>query len=104
MSNAEINNELKVLGRMFSLAVESGKLVVQPKVPMLKENNARTGFFEPRAVRVGTRHLPDAPAAARHVHVCHGLAARAKSTSLQWRQVDFAGREVRLESGHDEER
>ena len=44
---------------MFSLAVESGKLAYQPKVPMLKENNARTGFFEPEQFESVRKHLPE---------------------------------------------
>jgi hypothetical protein len=43
VSNAEINNELKVLGRMFSLAVESGKLAYKPKIPMLKRTMSERG-------------------------------------------------------------
>jgi len=34
------------LQRIFSLAMNDGKLLYRPKVPMLKENNVRTGFFE----------------------------------------------------------
>jgi hypothetical protein len=45
-SSAEINRELTALKRMFSLAVESGKLLHRPHLPMLKEDNVRTGFFE----------------------------------------------------------
>ena len=45
-SNGEINRELTALKRMFSLAVQGGKLLHKPHIPMLKENNLRTGFFE----------------------------------------------------------
>jgi hypothetical protein len=43
---AQINNDLKVLSRMFSLAIECGKLAYKPRIPLLKENNARAGFFD----------------------------------------------------------
>ena len=45
-SNGEINRELTALKRMFSLAVQGGKLLHKPYIAMLKENNVRTGFFE----------------------------------------------------------
>ena len=45
-SNAEINRELAVLKRAFSLAYKAGKILHKPHIPMLKENNVRKGFFE----------------------------------------------------------
>ena len=45
-SNAEINRELILLQRMCRLAMQAGKLMVQPYIPLLKEANIRTGFFE----------------------------------------------------------
>jgi hypothetical protein len=57
VSNAEINNELKALKRMFALAIEAGKLAYKPTIPMLKEVNARTGFFEVEQFESLCRHL-----------------------------------------------
>ena len=45
-SNAEINRELTALKRMFTLCVQSGKMLAKPYIPLLKENNVRQGFFE----------------------------------------------------------
>jgi len=45
-SNATINRELSALKRAFSLGIDAGKLTHKPKIPMLKENNVRTGSFE----------------------------------------------------------
>ena len=95
VSNAEINNELKVLARMFSLAVESGKLAYKPKVPMLKENNARTGFFEPEQFESVRKHLPEHLRPLVTFMYVTGWR-RSEVTGLQWRQIDFQGREVRL--------
>jgi hypothetical protein len=39
VSAGEINRELTVLKRMFSLAVQSGRLVHKPHFPILRENN-----------------------------------------------------------------
>jgi len=43
-SNASINRDLSALKRMFSLAVQAGKLSSKPYIPALDENNARQGF------------------------------------------------------------
>src|SRR6266498_2668747 len=45
-SNGEINRELTTLKRIFNLARQNGKLTTVPHIPMLKERNVRTGFFE----------------------------------------------------------
>ena len=44
---------------MFTLAMRAGKLMTKPHVAMLKENNARQGFFEPDQIAAVLRHLPD---------------------------------------------
>jgi len=45
-ADATINRELEGIQRAFALAVESGALAAAPKVPSLREQNARQGFFE----------------------------------------------------------
>jgi hypothetical protein len=45
-SNATVNREVAILGRMLSLAVGGGKLSRKPKFAMLEENNVRQGFLE----------------------------------------------------------
>lgn len=42
---ATINRELAALKRMFNLAIQAGKLHHRPHIPMLREDNVRTGFF-----------------------------------------------------------
>jgi integrase len=45
-ANATINRSLAALRRMFTLAVERGSLKYAPKIKMLPEGEARTGFLE----------------------------------------------------------
>jgi integrase len=45
-AEASVNRELEAIGRAFALARESGRLSFAPKVPSLREDNARQGFFE----------------------------------------------------------
>jgi len=45
-AHATIYRELEVVSRAYALAIESGKLAYAPKVPSLREDNARSGFFE----------------------------------------------------------
>ena len=44
---------------MFSLAIESGKLLHRPHIPMLKEDAPRAGFFQLEQFESVSRHLPD---------------------------------------------
>ena len=46
-SAGEINRELATLKRTFNLAIQAAKILHKPHVPMLRESNVRTGFFEP---------------------------------------------------------
>src|SRR5262249_14923412 len=45
-ANATINRELAFLKRAYNLGIEAEKIVRKPYVPMLKEDNVRSGFFE----------------------------------------------------------
>ena len=60
VSVGEINRELTVLKRMFSLAVEAGKLHRKPHIAMLREDNVRVGFFEHEQYEAVLAHLPEA--------------------------------------------
>jgi integrase len=58
-SNATINRELAALKRMFSLAVQAGKLSSKPYIPCLEENNARQGFLDHGSFLALRDGLPD---------------------------------------------
>jgi integrase len=92
VSNAEINRELTTLKRAFSLAVQGGKLLHAPHIPLLKENNIRTGFFEREAFDRVCRHLPAPLAAVMRFDYVTGWRIASEVLPLEWRQVDFAER------------
>ena len=59
-SNAESNRELAALKRMFNLARPQTPPKVDhvPYIPVLQEDNVRSGFFEPEAFRAVLKELP----------------------------------------------
>ena len=57
-SNATINRDLITLKRMFTLAVQSGRLSAKPYIPLLKEQNVRRRFFEPEQFQRIKSQLP----------------------------------------------
>lgn len=97
-SNAEINRELALLKRMFSLALQAGKLLHRPYIPMLKENNVRTGFFEPDQLASTLAHLPLEIQPVITFAAITGWRIASEVLPLEWRHVDFAGGEVRLDA------
>jgi integrase len=99
VSAGEINRELTVLKRMFSLAIQSGKLVHKPHFPMLRENNVRAGFFEHEQYRTVLPHLPEPMRPVVTFAYVTGWRINSEVLPLQWRQVDLKAGEVRLDPG-----
>jgi integrase len=97
-SNAQINRETTVLGRMFSLARQDDKIINKPHIPKLKEPaQPRKGFFE-YGDFVKVRDQLDR--ALRHIaefEYVTGWRIDTEVLPLQWRQVDFAAGEVRID-------
>jgi integrase len=98
-SNAEINRELAVLKRMFSLALHAGRLHRKPHIPMLEEHNVRQGFFEDDQVESLLRHLPPYLGRACRFAFLTGWRLQSEVLTLQWRQVDQRAGVIRLEPG-----
>jgi integrase len=108
-SNAEINRELAVLRRAFNLAIQAGRLLAKPHFPMLKERNTRTGFLERdqidrvcaalEATKTADDDRRNASELANVVRFAFATGWRTASEvlPLQWRNVDWAGRCVRLD-------
>lgn len=95
---ATIRYELAILKRMFTLALCAGKLDRKPYLPSLEVRNVRTGFFEYKEFQDVLSHLPDElrPVA---IFAYNTGWRRSEILSLQWRQVDFQARMVRLDPG-----
>jgi integrase len=98
-ANAQINRELAILKRAFRLAVQAGKLLTMPHVPMLAENNVRTGFFEEDAFTAMRAHLPaDLQGLATFAYLT-GWRIQSEVLPLTWAQVDRKAQVIRLEPG-----
>ncbi len=98
-ANATINRELAALKRMFTLAVQAGKLHAKPHIPMLRENNVRRGFFEADQFEAVCQHLPDALRPVVRFAYLTGWRLTSEILPLEWRQVDWQGRVVCLDPG-----
>jgi integrase len=96
-SNAEINRELTILKRMFTLSMQAGKLVHRPHIPMLEERNTRKGFFELEMLRDVLAHLPESLRPVIEFAYITGWRIPSEVLTLEWRQVDFNAGEVRLD-------
>lgn len=98
-ANASINRELAILKRMFTLATQAGKLVHRPYIPMLREDNVRTGYFEREQFLAVRDKLPPALQPVVTFAYITGWRIPSEVLTLQWRQVDFEAKEVRLDPG-----
>ena len=92
-ANGEINRELTTLKRMFSLAVESEKLVRRPHIPLLAEAPARKGFFDRDQVGAICGHLPSPVAAVVRFGYLTGWRIDSEVLTLQWSNVDWKGQQ-----------
>jgi integrase len=99
VSNGEINRELTILKRMYTLAVQGGKLYARPHIPLLKEDNVRAGFFEPEQFDSVRAHVPAHLRNVATVAYVTGWRTRSEILPLEWRQVDFQAGELRLDAG-----
>lgn len=99
VSAGEINRELQILKRIFSLAIESGRLASKPAFKMLREAPARAGFFEPDQYGSVLAHLPVEIQPVITFAYMTGWRIASEVLPLEWRQVDFDAGEVRLDAG-----
>ena len=90
---------MTALKRMFTLAVQGGKLLDRPHIPMLREDNVRAGFFEREQFEAVVRHLSEPLRPVVTFAYVTGWRISSEVLPLQWRQVDLAAGEVRLDPG-----
>jgi len=98
-SNAQINRELSILKRIFTLEVkELGKLAHMPHIAMLDESKAkRKGFLSLDDLDSVLPLLqPPFDDIARVAYIT-GWRIDSEITPLEWRHVDFEADEVRLD-------
>jgi hypothetical protein len=101
VSAGEINRELTVLKRMFSLAVQAGKLVKKPHFPMLRENNVRAGSSSARSYSISVRHCRRPCNQLTFAYV--GVGASPARSCPAVAAGRFEGRRGPARSRHDEE-
>lgn len=99
VSPAEINRELTALKRMFSLAIQAGKLTHKPHFPMLREDNVRKGFLEHEQYLSVLSHLPEPMRPVVTFAYVTGWRINSEVLPLLWRQVDMKVGEIRLDPG-----
>lgn len=95
ISNASINRELAALKRMFSLAVQAGKLSWKPYIPTLQENNARQGFLDDGDFKLVREGLPEYLRDPVTFLYRSGWRV-SEMRAVEWRDVDLPGRLIRL--------
>jgi integrase len=98
-SNGEINRELALLKRMFTLAVRGGRLLARPHIPMLTAHNVRTGFFEREPFEAVRAHLPAPLRPVVTFAYLTGWRVPSEGLTLEWRQVDLPAGFVTLDAG-----
>jgi len=99
-ANASINRELSALKRMLNLGARQTppKVDKVPYIPMLKENNIRTGFFEHEDFVAVRDALPEYLKTVITFAYNTGWR-RAEILNLTWRNVDLKEKMVRLDPG-----
>jgi integrase len=97
-SNATVNRELAALKRAYTLGMQARRIQLLPYIPMLRENNARQGFFERDQFEAVIRHLPEPVRPVAAFAFVTGWRV-SEVLGLTWDCVDFDAQMVRLEPG-----
>ncbi len=94
-----IVQEIATLRRMFTLALQAGRLAQKPYIPAPRLNNARQGFFEEPEFLAVQKHLPDYLQPPIEFANLSGWRTQSEILPLRWTQVDFDAGVVRIEPG-----
>ncbi len=96
-SSATVNRELCIIRRAFELGIENGRILRRPKFSLLKERNARSGFFENHQIEAVLRRLDEDLAPMIRFSFLTGWRTQSEVQPMIWSQVDFEGGTVRLD-------
>ncbi len=99
VSACELNRELATLKRIFSLAIQQGRIAMRPHIAMLKESAPRSGFFEREQFESVLRHLPEELRGPVEFAGITGWRIASEILPMEWRQVNFEAGEVTLDAG-----
>jgi integrase len=98
-ANGTINRELSALKRMYTLAIQAGKLLQRPHIPMLAEDNVRRGFFERSQFEAVRNRLAPTYHAVVTLAYYTGWRINSEILTLEWHQIDRKACVIRLEPG-----
>lgn len=98
-SNGTINRELAIVRRAFRLAQQSGTAVTRPHVPMLREADPRSGFFERADFEDVRDALPDYLRGVVTFAFYTGWRVPSEILPLTWDRVNRADKTVTLDPG-----
>jgi integrase len=90
-----VNRDFGALSRMFTLAIQAGRMIRRPHIPRLRENPPRQGFMEHGEYLAIRSHLPTAYQDVLDFGYLSGWR-RGEVLTLEWRDVDRDGRVLRL--------
>jgi integrase len=99
---ATVNRGLQALRAAFRLAMKEGRLSRVPYFPMLREDNARAGFFERGEFEAVATNLPALVADIARFAYSSGWR-KGEILGLRWEMVDRAAGEVRLRTSKNGE-
>jgi integrase len=100
--DATIHAEVAALSKMFTCAIEAGKLTAaqRPMFPSLGViRNARKGVFEESQYTAALKELPDDPKPLVEAYYWTGWR-KGELLTLRWSQIDFMRGEMRLDGAH----